>query len=173
MNEKDFKTLLESKENQDLDFKIELPKDSKKIAGLVTTLYNSRGGKIIFGVEDETHKPVGLKNPQRTENGFTQIIRHWCKLDEEPEIEFVKYKAKDFIVIHCPKGRNTPYFVKGELKPRVRIGSSNMIANKEEIARPAKRDLLDLKAKKIIRFVGPPKTGYYCLNDTVNTRSRK
>ena len=32
----------------------------------------------------------------------------------------------------------------------------------------AKRDLLDLKNKKIIKFVGSPKTGYYCFSDTVN-----
>ena len=38
-------------------------------------------------------------------------------------------------MIHCPKGKDTPYFVRGEHTPRVRIGSSNMPANKEEIAR--------------------------------------
>ncbi|MCK4429396.1 MAG: putative DNA binding domain-containing protein, partial [Candidatus Aenigmarchaeota archaeon] len=97
--------------------------------------YNSHGGKIILGVEDETRKLVGLKDPQKVEHKFAQIIRHWCKLDKEPEIEFMKYKNKDFIVIHCPKGKDTPYFVRGESKPRVRIGSSNMVANKEEIAR--------------------------------------
>ena len=134
MNEKEFEQLLEQRENNDIEFKLKLP-EPQKAAKLVTALYNSRGGKIIMGVEDETGKPVGLKNPQRREHGFTQMIRHWCRLDEEPEIEFVKYKNKDFIVIHCPKGTDTPYFVRGEHTPRVRIGSSNMPANKEEIAR--------------------------------------
>ena len=32
----------------------------------------------------------------------------------------------------------------------------------------AKRDLLDLKSKKILVFKGSPKTGYYTFNDTVN-----
>ena len=79
--------------------------------------------------------PIGLKNPQKQEHKFIQIIRHWCKLDKDPELKFVKYKEKDFIVIDCPKGKDSPYFVKGEYAPRVRIGSSNMPANKEEIAR--------------------------------------
>jgi ATP-dependent DNA helicase RecG len=134
MDEKEFGALLKNFENKDLDFKQDLP-DSKKVAELVTAFYNSRGGKIIVGVEDGTRKPIGLENPQETEHKFTQIIRHFCKLDEEPRIEFVKYDGKDFVVIHCPKGRNTPYFVRGESAPRVRIGSSNMPANKEEIAR--------------------------------------
>lgn len=134
MNEKEFKKLLKQKENKDIEFKLKLP-EPKKVAQLMTALYNARGGKIILGIEDETKNPVGLVEPQKTEHKFTQIIRHWCRLDEQPEIEFVKYKNKDFIVIHCPKGRDTPYFVRGEHIPRVRIGSSNMHANKEEIAR--------------------------------------
>jgi len=129
LTEKEFEKLLEEKENKDIDFKLELP-ESNKVAQLVTALYNGRGGKIIIGVADETRKPVGLADAQKTENKFTQIIRHWCRLDEEPEIEFVKYKNKDFIVVHCPKGKDTPYFVRGEHTPRVRIGSSSMPANK-------------------------------------------
>lgn len=133
MNKKEIKKLLEERENSDIDFKLELPAP-KKVAQIVTAFYNSRGGKIILGVDDN-RKPIGLKEPQKQEHKFTQIIRHWCKLDKEPKIGFVKYKNKDFIVINCPKGKDSPYFARGEHVPRVRIGSSNMPANKEEIAR--------------------------------------
>ena len=133
MNKEEFEQMLIENENKDLDFKLELS-DSKKIAQLVTAFYNSRGGKIIIGV-DNNKKLIGIKEPQKTEHKFIQIIRHWCKLDKEPEIEFVKYGGKDFIVIDCPKGKDTPYFVRGEHAPRVRVGSSNMPANKEEISR--------------------------------------
>jgi len=134
MNEKEFKELLDERENKDFDFKLELSKP-EKIAQLVAAFYNSRGGKIIIGVEDDTRKPIGLKNAQDIEHKFTQIIRHWCKLDVDPEIEFVNYADKEFIVVHCPKGKDTPYFVRREHCPRIRVGSSNMPANKEEIAR--------------------------------------
>ncbi len=128
-----FEALLGQKEGITLDFKEVLP-EPKKVAQSVAAFYNSCGGKIIVGVDDN-RKPVGLKEPQETEHRFVQIIRNWCKLDKEPGIEFVKYKDKDFLIIHCPKGKDTPYFVRGEHNPRVRIGSSNMPANKEEIAR--------------------------------------
>ena len=134
MNEKEFEKLLLEKENKDLDFKLELP-DAKRVAQLVAAVYNSRGGKIVLGVEDESREAIGLDDAQRTEHKFVQSIRHWCKLDREPDIEFVKFRGKDFVVAHCPKGEDTPYFVRGEHVPRVRIGSSNMPANKEEIAR--------------------------------------
>ena len=134
MNENEFKQLLSQKENKDQDYKQELP-EPKKVAQLVAAFYNSRGGKIVLGVEDESRKPIGLDNAEKTEHKFVQIIRHWCKLDREPEIEFVKFGGRDFIVAHCPKGEDTPYFVRSEYIPRARIGSSNMPANKEEIAR--------------------------------------
>ncbi len=134
MNEEEFKQLLGEKENKDLDFKLQLP-DAKRVAQLVAAFYNSRGGKIVLGVEDESRKPIGLDDAQKTEHKFVQIIRHWCRLDKEPGIEFVKFGGRDFIVAHCPKGEDTPYFVRSEHVPRVRIGSSNMPANKEEIAR--------------------------------------
>ncbi len=57
MNEKEFEKLLKEEENKDIEFKLELP-ESKKVAQLVTSLYNSRGGKMILGVEDETGNPV-------------------------------------------------------------------------------------------------------------------
>jgi len=134
MNEKEFEKLLQERENKDLDFKLELP-ESKKVAKLVVAFYNTRGGKIVLGVEGETRGPVGLKDPQRTEERFVQSIQYWCELDEAPEIEFVKYDSKEFIIVHCPKGKDTPYFVREEYTPRVRIGSSSMPANKEEIGR--------------------------------------
>jgi len=165
MDKKAFEALIKNRENKDLDFKLELP-GSEKVANLVTAFYNSRGGTIVLGVEDETRKPVGLRDAKKTEHRFIQIIRHWCKLDKDPEIEFVKYQNKEFIVITCPKGEDTPYFIRGQSKPRVRVGSSNVVANKEETARlyregsstsqdvssVANTDLDDLDLKKIKEY---------------------
>ncbi|MEA3343907.1 MAG: ATP-binding protein [archaeon] len=94
MNETEFKLLLSQKENKDLDYKSELP-DAKRVAQLVAAFYNSRGGRIVLGVEDESREPTGLDDAGKTEHKFVQIIRHWCKLDREPEIEFVKFRGRD------------------------------------------------------------------------------
>ena len=77
------KKLINQKENQDLEFKEVLP-DSKKVAQLVTALYNSKGGTIIIGVNDDK-QPIGIKDQQKTEHKFIQIIRHWCRLVKKPD----------------------------------------------------------------------------------------
>jgi len=54
------------------------------------------------------------------------------------------------------------------LKHKGRITTEEYVKLVKISLRTAKRDLLDLKDKRIIQFVGPPKIGYYCLNGTVN-----
>ncbi|MBW6461484.1 MAG: ATP-binding protein [DPANN group archaeon] len=69
----DFKQLLNQEENSDIEFK-EILSNPKKVAQLVTSFYNSRGGKIIIGVDDNKN-PIGLNNPQKTEHAFVQKLK--------------------------------------------------------------------------------------------------
>lgn len=136
METKEFLQLVKNFENQDLEYRIALSEedDKDRIAKTVTAFYNTHGGKIIFGVEDKKRRLVGLRAPQRLEHGLTNKIRARCKLDVSPQIEFVEYRSKSFIIVHCPKGPHAPYYVKGYPKPFVRRGSSNFEANDIEIA---------------------------------------
>jgi len=74
---------------------------SSDLAKLVTAFYNTRGGTILFGVQDEMRRLVGVANPQAIEEGIVNILRARCSLDVMPVIEFVSYQAipspiKDF-----------------------------------------------------------------------------
>ena len=51
---------------------------------------------------------------------------------------------------------------------RGKITTKEYISLTETSLITAKRDLVELKRKRIIKFVGAAKTGYYILNDTVN-----
>lgn len=53
------------------------------------------------------------------------------------------------------------------LKLKSKITTKEYIGLVNVSLRTAKRDLLSLKGKRIIKFIGSPKTGYYCLNGTV------
>lgn len=47
-------------ESKNVEFKVSRPKDSKKYTKSVVAFANGRGGRIIFGVDDETLKVVGI-----------------------------------------------------------------------------------------------------------------
>jgi len=48
----EFERLIGQREGETLAFKQEMP-SSSDLAKLVTAFYNTRGGTIVFGVEDE------------------------------------------------------------------------------------------------------------------------
>lgn len=63
-----FEHLIHQPEGETLEFKREMP-SSSDLAKLITAFYNTQGGTIIFGVEDETRRLVGLANPQGVREG--------------------------------------------------------------------------------------------------------
>ena len=89
----DFERLIQQREGEALDFKKEMP-SSSDLAKLVTAFYNTRGGTIVFGVEDGTRQLVGVANPQGIEEGIVNILRARCSLDVMPTIEFFPTRAR-------------------------------------------------------------------------------
>ena len=130
----EFERLVGQREGERLEFKREMP-SSSDLAKLITAFYNTRGGTIVFGVEDETRRLVGVTSPQGIEEGVINILRARCSLDVMPSIEFVSYRGMEFVVVTCPQGARKPYLVSGETRPYVRVGSSNREAQDEEVRR--------------------------------------
>lgn len=134
MTLEEFERLIDQREGETLEFKREMPASSD-LAKLVTALYNTRGGTIVFGVEDETRQLIGVASPQGVEGGIVNILRARCSLDVMPAIEIFSYQGKAFVVVTCPQGAHKPYLASGETRPYVRIGSSNREAQDEEVRR--------------------------------------
>ena len=72
-----FEHMIRQAEGETLEFKLDMPASSD-LAKLVTAFYNTRGGTILFGVEDEARQLVGVANPQRIEEGIVNILRARC-----------------------------------------------------------------------------------------------
>lgn len=134
MTVEEFEQLIGQREGETLDFKREMP-SSSDLAKLVTAFYNTRGGTIVFGVENGTRRLVGVPNPQGIEEGVVNILRARCSLDVMPDIGFVPYQGMEFVVVRCPQGARKPYLLSGEARPYIRVGSSNREAQDEEVRR--------------------------------------
>lgn len=134
MRPEEFERLIVQREGETLEFKREMPASSD-LAKLVTAFYNTRGGTILFGVEDQTRRLTGVANVQSIEEGIINILRARCSLDVMPAVEVVAYEGGEFVAVRCPQGARKPYLVSGETRPYVRVGSSNREAQDEEVRR--------------------------------------
>ena len=63
-------------ENKEIEYKRELPKHSDKYMKSVIAFANSYGGKIIFGVEDETREIVGVEEEKAANLLYFMIKDH-------------------------------------------------------------------------------------------------
>lgn len=67
-------------ESENIEFKRELPKDHKKYLKTVIAFANGFGGKIIFGIEDNTLDIIGIDNDEafKIKDSITNAIYANC-----------------------------------------------------------------------------------------------
>jgi len=140
MTEEEIGQMLSKLESDKVELKADIrgsisQEEKKSLLRSVTAFYNTKGGKVVFGIRDKTMEVLGVTDPQRLENGFLLQLRGNVKnLDISPEIEIADYRGVKLVIAHCPKGPNPPYIINGYLKPFIRDGSSDIEATEEQIA---------------------------------------
>lgn len=123
--------LLNRLENHVLEFKQEMP-EPEKLAKELVAFSNTKGGKIIIGVKDETREIIGVNMEQDLEEFIMNVATHNCHPLISPLVEFYTIQRKTICVIEVFPGKLKPYFVtrKGPEKGvYIRIGSTNRVAD--------------------------------------------
>ncbi|MDO5557643.1 MAG: ATP-binding protein [Clostridia bacterium] len=127
MNLKDY----EKAETTNLDFKVDLEeKEPKSWLKSVSAFANTKGGVIIFGVEDGTHSIKGIENIDNVMEKISELISSRIQPLPRFELNCFKEKEKDLIVLNIGDGPMTPYYYvnKGTRTAFVRVGNQSQIA---------------------------------------------
>lgn len=103
-------------ESVNTEFKEKRPTDSKKFMKTVVAFANCNGGRIIFGVKDDTLEIVGIpKDMVFSEiDAITNIIADSCKPAIIPNITVQTVSEKTLIVVEIIAGMQRPYYLKSE-----------------------------------------------------------
>lgn len=103
-----------SGESKNVEFKVTLPEKSIKYMKSVVAFANSSGGKILFGVEDDTCKVVGIddENLFKTIDAITNAISDSCEPAIYPDISLQTIEEKTIIVVEISAGKQRPYYIK-------------------------------------------------------------
>ena len=105
---------IKSGESINIEFKVEVPKKSVKYIKSVIAFANTAGGKIVIGVDDETHEVVGVEKDDvfKIIDGITNTISDMCYPQIFPNIGVDTIDEKCVIVIEIYPGANRPYYIK-------------------------------------------------------------
>ena len=119
----------------DCEFKIAVERSRPRSwLKTVSAFANTIGGTVLFGVDDATHKPVGLENPQADVEFITQQIRE--RIDPAPHfrIEIVeKAPGLSLVAVTVDSDMQTPhyYHADGRRVAFIRLGDESVEAPSE------------------------------------------
>jgi ATP-dependent DNA helicase RecG len=125
----EFLALVREGEGETLEFK-ESFAEEKEILETICAFSNSRGGRILIGVDDRG-KIKGVTLGKNTLQNFLNKVKSSIEPMLIPQLEQVKVGGKTVVIVQVAEGINKPYFFKGVAFKRV--GKSNQRLPKDEL----------------------------------------
>lgn len=128
--------LIENGESSTVEFKRKFS-SPEKIAKEMIAFANSKGGKILFGIDDDK----SIKGVE-SEKGELELISTAAEFYCEPAVEYTTdiflIRNKDVVVVNIEESRTKPHRLvsdneDNELKVYVRLNDKSILASKETI----------------------------------------
>lgn len=114
----------------------------------VVAFANTQGGRLVIGVDDKTHKIVGVDNENLFQlmDALANAISDSCEPQIIPDIEPQTVDEKTVIVVTVKAGKNRPYYIKSKGKEK---GTYIRVAGTSRLAYPEKIKELEMESARI------------------------
>lgn len=113
-------------ETTNIDFKIDLEKDKPKSwLKSVSAFANTKGGIILFGIDDKTHEEKGIADVVKATEKISELINARIEPLPRYELNYFEENGKDFIELEIGDGPITPYFYVADGRKEAFIRSGN------------------------------------------------
>lgn len=113
-------------ETTNIDFKVDLEKEKPKSwLKSVSAFANTKGGIILFGVDDVTHEEIGIKDVVKVTEKISELINSRIEPLPRYELNYFNEGGKDFIELEIGDGPITPYFYVSDGRKEAYIRSGN------------------------------------------------
>jgi predicted HTH transcriptional regulator len=137
MNPKEIKALIESGESTTIEFKRKAT-TPEKLAKEFAAIANTKGGYILFGVEDNG-KVYGIESEKSEIDIIERTAGFHVTPPVEISLEFATLNGKDMIICKIPESKSKPHKVmvfdedKKRIVPRtyIRVGEKSLLASNE------------------------------------------
>ena len=105
-----------SGESKNLEYKVSVPRNSEKYMKTVVAYANGQGGRIIFGIDDQTREVTGMDSDTifQTIDAITNAISDSCEPKIFPDVTLQTIEDKTVIVVEITPGKMRPYYLKSQ-----------------------------------------------------------
>lgn len=139
MDYEDIDTFLAEGEGFQIEFKRKVS-TPEKIARTLIAFANTKGGTIIFGVDDDKFI-VGVDSEKAEVEMIRTAAGFLCDPPVEVEVDIVPYKGKDVVAVTVDESRMKPHYLVGnangsddeDSKVLIRVNDKTVVASKEVI----------------------------------------
>jgi predicted HTH transcriptional regulator len=137
MNRKLLVDLIEEGENIQCEFKRQFT-SLEKIAKEIIAFANTKGGYILFGIDDD-RKVIGIDSEKAEAEMIEDAAKNYCEPPIEYRLNFIVYKGKEVVTVTIPESKNKPHRIqdyKNELDitnavVMIRVNDKSLRASKE------------------------------------------
>lgn len=113
-------------ETTNIDFKVDLEKEKPKSwLKSVSAFANTKGGIILFGVDDKTREEKGITDVVKATEKISELINARIEPLPRYELNYFQEDGKDFIELEIGDGPITPYFYVADGRKEAFIRSGN------------------------------------------------
>lgn len=139
MKYRELKELIEEGENIQCEFKLKFS-TPEKIAREMIAFANTKGGYIIFGVDDDKDV-VGVESEKEVAELVKETAEKFCEPPLDYSIEFIEYNGKEIVVVAIPESENKPHRLQDYLDDidlnksvvTIRVNDKSVQASKEMV----------------------------------------
>jgi predicted HTH transcriptional regulator len=139
MNLHDVKILIEEGEGFQVEFKRRIS-SPEKIARTIISLANTKGGHILFGVDDNG-SIIGVESEKSEVELIEIAAKDFIDPPVIPLIEIVPFDGRDVIVCYIEESKNKPHYFLGEnhteekenTRVYIRVNDKTMMASREVV----------------------------------------
>lgn len=101
-------------ESGNMEYKVSRPEKSIKYMKSVVAFANGKGGRIVFGIDDDTREIVGIPKESvfREMDAITNAISDSCEPVIIPDVYPQTIDGKTIIIAEISAGKQKPYYIK-------------------------------------------------------------
>lgn len=139
MKRRDLLDLIEEGENINCEFKRKFS-SSEKIAREMMAFANTKGGYILFGIDDDKYI-VGVDSEKAETELILDAAKNYCEPPLECKIDYMDMKGKEIVIAEIPESDHKPHRLQDYLKEfdinkavvMIRVNDKSIQASKEMV----------------------------------------